>query len=112
MRSLLLIPALALWAGAACAQAPAAAPRPPALERQPLEGRTNQKIEYIRHEDAGSRIDEVRHGGEVERVTVQPKAGVPAYEIQTHPLSGTRRGDPREGLSGAGAPRAWNVLRF
>ena len=41
----------------------------------------NQKIEHIRIEDSGARVDEVRYGGQTQSITVQPKANVPAYEV-------------------------------
>ena len=60
----------------------------------PADGRKNQKVERITHEDSGSRIDELRYGGQTQSIVVQPKANVPAYEIQP---SGVR---------------VWNVLKF
>jgi hypothetical protein len=84
-------------------------PAPP----EPLEGRQNQKIERIRHEDAGSRIDEVRVGGQTQSITVQPKVeGLPAYEVQPASTLRGRPRDPREGLDNSGGQRSWNVLRF
>ncbi|WP_041676208.1 hypothetical protein [Ramlibacter tataouinensis] len=119
MRHLLLLLPLLLAATAATAQAPAPAGPQPAptsaralQESEQLEGRRNQKIERIRHEDAGSRIDEVRYGGQTQSIVVQPKADVPEYEVQAAPLSRTRPADSREGLSSAGGQRFWNVLRF
>ncbi|MGE4239750.1 hypothetical protein [Ramlibacter sp.] len=90
------LPALLLAAAfaplAAFAQAPAAA----AETRESLDPRKNQKIERIRIEDEGNRIDELRVGGETQSITVQPKGSrLPAYEI--------RRGDRQ---------RVWNVLAF
>lgn len=82
------------------------------LDRGPeLDPRKNQKIERIRTEDAGSRIDEVRVGGETQSTTVQPKAPVPAYEIQPDDLARTRPGDSREGMAQR-RQRVWNVLDF
>ncbi len=56
-----------------------------------------QRIERIVVEDAGSRIDELRVGGETKSITVQPKVGdkLPAYEVR--PNDGTR---------------VWNLGRF
>ncbi|MBC5766820.1 hypothetical protein [Ramlibacter albus] len=70
---------LALLASSAYAQQPAPAQ---ALEREPLDPRKNQKIERIRHEDAGSRIDELRVGGETQQITVTTKSRLPAYEVR------------------------------
>lgn len=64
-------------------------------EREVLDGRRNQKIERIRLEDSGSVIDEVKYGGQTQSISVQPKAGVPRYEVQ--PVTGQR---------------SWNVLNF
>jgi hypothetical protein len=70
----------------------------------PLEpGRGSQTIERIRTEDAGSRIDELRVGGQTQSIVVQPKGDMPAYEIR--PM------DTRPGPSQGGA-RVWNFLRF
>jgi hypothetical protein len=59
------------------------------------EGRKNQKIERIHVEDSGSKVDELRVGGQTQQIVVQPKARVPAYEIR-----------PKDGQ------RVWNVLGF
>lgn len=88
---------------AAAAQAPAAPAivraQDPALEPS----RSNQTIERIRTEDGGSRIDELRVGGQTQSIVVQPKLDVPAYEV--------RPTDMRGG-SGQGGARVWNFLRF
>ncbi|HZY15253.1 MAG TPA: hypothetical protein VFE74_01415 [Ramlibacter sp.] len=103
MRRLLLLFVL-LVSGAAVAQVP--------LEREPdLPARQNQKIERIHVEDAANRIDEVRVGGQTQSVTVQPKADVPAYEIQPNDLARSRPADSRDGLAER-KQRVWNVLQF
>lgn len=104
MRSCLLTSLLLLCATCARAQSP--------VDVQPMDPRQNQKIERITHEDAGSRIDEVRYGGQTERITVQPKANVPAYEVEPASLARSRPGDHRDGLSNAGGQRSWNLKRF
>ena len=76
-----------------------ARPGDPALEP----GRNNQTIERIRTEDAGSRIDELRVGGQTQSIVVQPKGDMPAYEVR--PM------DVRPGSNQGGA-RVWNFLRF
>ena len=102
MRALLLI---ALLPASVLAQA--------VIEREgTLDPRKNQKIERIRVEDAGNRIDELRVGGQTQNVTVQPKNGdMPAYELQPDDLARSRPADSREGLSGR-KQRVWNVLSF
>jgi hypothetical protein len=101
--TLLLLLALQPFA-AALAQAP--------IEREgTLEPRKNQKIERIRIEDAATRIDELRVGGETQSITVQPKGGMPAYEMQPSDLARSRPADSREGFSGR-SQRVWNFLSF
>jgi len=75
-------------------------------------GRRNQRIERIVHEDAGARIEELRYGGQMQSITVQPKGDLPAYEVEPANLSRSRPADHRHGLSGAGGQRSWNLLRF
>ncbi len=72
---------------------------------------TEQRIERLSFEDGGVRVDELRVGGQTQSITVQPKADVPAYEIQ--PNNGTRARGPGQG-AGMAAPgqRVWNVLKF
>ena len=83
MRLALLSPLLLLTcisAGWAQSPAPAAAPAPaPTIEK---------RTERIRVEDAGNRIDELRVGGETKTITVQPKGGMPSYDVK--PESGER----------------------
>ncbi len=109
MRAIVMLSVLLGLANTALAQVPVVAPGP----AEPLDGRQNQRIERLRHEDAGSRIDEVRVGGQTQSITVQPKVeGVPAYEIQPSSLIRGRPRDAREGLDNPGGQRSWNVLRF
>lgn len=102
MRLPSLLFVLGLAATAAAAQTPAERPDP----------RKNQKIERIRVEDAGNRVDELRVGGQTQAITVQPKAAVPAYEIQPTDLARSRPADNRDGMSSATGKRVWNVLGF
>lgn len=83
-----------------------------APNEDPAEGRKNQKIERIRVEDAGSRIDEVRYGGQTQSITVQPKSGAPEYEFQPADGARSRPADRREGLSSASGQRVWNLIKF
>jgi len=114
----LLLP-LALCCGAALAQAPAQiSPQPlPAVPQQLQKQEQpafpgDQRIERIRLEDAGSRIDELRVGGETQSITVQPKADVPEYEVL--PADGKRgnRTAGRDSLLGSPGERVWNLLNF
>lgn len=82
-----------------------------ALAREPLDPRQNQKVERIVHEDAGSRIEERRYGGQTERITVQPKGGMPAYEVAPDATGRSRPADTRD-TPAPGGQRRWNVLNF
>ena len=84
--------------------APAAAPAAARAQDPAIEpGRSNQTIERIRTEDGGSRIDELRVGGQTQSIVVQPKGDMPAYEIKPADV----RGSPSQG-----GARMWNFLRF
>jgi len=75
-------------------------------------GRPDQTIQRIRTEDAGSRIDEVRVGGETQSITVQPKTGnnMPAYEVK--PSDTARGAAPSTSKNDTTGSRVWNVLKF
>ena len=105
MRPILILLALVLPVAAlAQAQAP--------LTREPAgEARQNQKIERLHAEDDAATIEELRVGGQVQAVTVKPKAAVPPYEMQPSDMARTRPADSREGLAGR-SQRVWNVLGF
>ena len=100
-------PALAQTAAAAAVKVPALAPG-----ANPTSSRPEPAIQRIRVEDAGSRIDELRVGGETQSITVQSKADVPAYEVL--PSDATRGGGTAPSKSGVGSTgsRVWNVLKF
>jgi hypothetical protein len=53
------------------------------------------RIEHIQVEDSAARIDELRVGGETQNITVQPKSGMPSYQVE-----------PKTG------ERTWKVLGF
>lgn len=101
----------------ALAQTPAPAPaKAPILEpgTNPTSNLPEQAIQRITVEDAGSRIDEVRVGGETQSITVQPKVNMPAYEVLPSEASKGGGGGSGPSQSGAGAAgkRVWNVLKF
>ncbi len=95
----------ALLALPALAQTPAV---PPAADAA-APGRNNQRVEHIRVEDAGSRVDELRAGGETRSITVTPNAPVPSYDVR--PADATRPRGAEAGPGSAG-PRTWKVLSF
>jgi hypothetical protein len=90
------------------AQAQVAAP---VQDSPALEGRKNQKVERLHVEDNAVRIDEVRYAGQTESITVQPKDGLPAYEIRPSSPARQRADDGRRGATGGG-DRVWNVFSF
>ena len=75
-------------------------------------GRPDKAIQHIRIEDAGTRIDEVRVGGETQSITVQPKTGsnLPPYEVK--PSDSTKGSAPSTSSNETNGPRIWNVLKF
>jgi hypothetical protein len=82
------------------------------IEREvALDPRKNQRIERIRIEDAGNRIEELRVGGQTQSITVQPKADMPAYEILPDDMARSRSTESRDGLAGR-KQRVWNVFHF
>ena len=112
---LLLAGLLAWHAVAVFAQTPNALPAatpptatPPATAAPaPVEPR----VERLRFEDAGSRVDELRVGGETRSITVQPANGAPAWEVV--PDNGLRTPpNPRDADRPTGGQRVWKVLAF
>lgn len=82
---------------------PAPAPAEPLTREEPVLDRNTQRVEHITHEDAGSRVSEMRSGGETRHITVQPKAPVPAYDVLP-PGSASREAAP-----GGTGPRVWKI---
>jgi hypothetical protein len=109
----LLVCLLAVFAASA-AFSQSASPQPNASAEAPPQGnqRSDQAIERIRIEDAGSRVDEVRVGGETQSISVQPKTGsnFPAYEV--NPSATSRGGAPSRLGGDTNGSRVWNVLTF
>ena len=107
---LLILAPLFAWTALAAQTAPATAP----VTQEParLEGRKNQKVEFIHHEDAGAVIDEVRYGGQTQSIRVQPRGDAPEYEIQPADMARSRPADPRDGMGGGGGQRVWNIFKF
>ena len=114
---LLLLPCFAWSAASAQSQLPgslagAIGAREPLQQTEPAEPRRNQKIERLRIEDDGARIDELRVGGQSQSIVVQPKAPLPEYEFQPTDLSRSRPADNRDGLSSPSSQRVWNLFKF
>ena len=55
-------------------------------QEQKADDRREPRVERIVVEDAGSRVDELRVGGQTQHITVQPKTGtpLPAYEVRAN----------------------------
>jgi len=73
-----------------------------------------QRWQHLEQEDAGSKIDEIRVGGETQSLTVQPKSklfNAPTYEFQA--TNGSRRSTAvGPGAESRGSARVWNFLSF
>ncbi|WP_291013413.1 hypothetical protein [Hydrogenophaga sp.] len=99
------LPALALgFCLSAGAQAPVA--NPP--ESAPLP--PGQRVQSITHEDQLTRIDELRVGGQTQRIEVQPKNGAPAYDIA--PLRSELPGQGASERTGNSGKSSWRLLDF
>ncbi len=104
--SSLLAVLIPLGAATATAQTQPPASATPA---QAAPARPERAVERMRIQDAGSRIDELRVGGETQSISVQPAGSAPAYEVR--PADASRAPAGSAGQDGAGA-RFWNVLKF
>ncbi|PZP99737.1 MAG: hypothetical protein DI587_09985 [Variovorax paradoxus] len=112
MRALALLCFSLVATASAFGQAPAAAP-PPLVADNPGQSGTDKRIEHIRIEDKGARIDELRYGGEPQSITVQPlNSAMPAYEIVPHNGARVRPGNERDNAQGNAGQRVWKVLGF
>lgn len=105
----LLLPALlgTLLALPAHAQVAPAADAP----RSPAASAPGDRIERITNEDALTKIDELRVGGQTQSIEVAPKNGAPAYQITPQPagaLPGETGGKP----TGNAGRSSWRVLNF
>ena len=106
MKTLHLMAPAALLALALGAQAQTPAPGQSGatlMRNETTLDRNTQRVELITHEDAGNRVEEVRAGGQTQRITVQPKSSMPAYEVL--PPDPTQR----EAAPGGTGPRVWKI---
>ena len=97
-------------AGAQTTAAPPANTTPVSKPGDKATGRPDPSIERIRTQDGGSRIDELRVGGETQSITVQPAADMPAYEVR--PMDASRNGSGAASDKGSAGARFWNILKF
>lgn len=65
-----------------------------------------QKTERIIHHDRGSRIEELRVGGQTRSIQVDTNSQIPGYQVQ--PL------DPAQSTQGQGAAgkSSWRIIKF
>lgn len=97
----------------ASAQTAAATVQTPAVVAAPvLRVRPDQTIQRIRTEDAGTRIDEVRVGGETQSITVQPKTGSNTLAYEVKPPDSAKGNAPSPSNGDTNGSRVWNVLKF
>jgi len=81
-------------------------PPPPVPAESPAASRTPEPTtERIVHHDAGSRIEELRVGGQTRSIEVETNSRVPGYRVQ--PI------DPAQSPNKSGAGKSsWRVLNF
>lgn len=115
MRVVIPHPSRLLWVLCCLASAAALAQKPAPLPRDAApaaKGGAEQKIERIRHEDAGSRIDELRVGGETKEITVQPKGNAPAYEVTPEGSNRNPASTDRDRDRGSEGKSGWKLFKF
>lgn len=77
-----------------------------ALDREPV--RTlEQRTERIVHMDSGSRIEELRVGGQTRSIEVETNSRVPGYQVQ--PMDPSQMRDGRGSTPGKSS---WRILQF
>lgn len=95
------------WGLALACQAQAQTPVPPvAAPAAALEQRT----ERITHHDAGSRIEELRIGGQTRSIDVETNSSVPGYQVQ--PLDAAQPDASTGQPAGKAGKSSWRVLSF
>lgn len=84
MRQPLILGIFIVWLNLCQAQTtvPKPAEAPPGNSRNTAVTAVETRTEHIKVEDAGSLITELRVGGETRSITVQPKGGMPSYQVQ------------------------------
>ena len=121
MRAVYSLLLLALTSAPALAQDTSQNPSQPnttergqlSTQEQKADDRREPRVERIVVEDAGSRVDELRVGGQTQHITVQPKTGtpLPAYEVRANDGARARPGNFNQSDS-VTAPRVWNLRQF
>lgn len=73
------------------------------------------RIERLHHEDAGSKVDELRVGGVTQRIEIHSKIGAgSSYHIEpaTTPIGAASPASERSGGSGRAGRSSWRVFEF
>jgi hypothetical protein len=83
------------------------------LQPEPAQS-PSPKVERIVHEDAGSRVQELKVGGQTKQIEVQTKADLPAYQINpTDAAQGPANPDgQRTGNAGTAGRATWRLFNF
>ena len=115
MNSSLVLALLVVTAPAWAQQGPVSATTaPPSTDASTLKSPPNREsnVKFSVVEDEGSKIEELRVRGQVQRIVVTPKVGLKkSYEI----ITGDPSHLPADGTGGAPdatGKRVWNVLNF
>jgi hypothetical protein len=71
-------------------------------------------VERIVHEDAGSRVQELKVGGQTKQIEVQTKTDLPAYQINpADAVQGPANPDgQRTGNAGSAGRATWRLFKF
>jgi len=105
-----LLASCMLASAASQAQTPASSNQ--SASRVVADGRPDSRIERIRIEDDGARIDELRVGGETRSITVVPKGNMPPYDILPASANRIPSAGERNGSSASGGTRVWKIFGF
>ena len=83
------------------------------LQPEPTQS-PSPKVERIVHEDAGSRVQELKVGGQTKQIEVQTKADLPAYQINpADAAQGPANPDgQRTGNAGTAGRATWRLFNF
>ena len=98
--------------GTVLAQTTPASTKPDAAGAALEERRGDQRIERIRIDEAGSRIEELRVGGETRSITVSPKGNMPPYEVIPASANRAPSSGERNSNSASGGTRVWKIFGF
>jgi len=106
MNAPLAFAALAL----ACAVCPAVQAQEASTPKDPATG-IEPKVQVTVIEDDATRIEELKVRGQTQRITVQPKGGMKAYEILPAD-QGRDMSDSAGSQRGAAGKRVWHIFTF